>query len=149
MNAPGYALHSVCPPTLLSISSLVPVWFQYASDAHSMKYRSEMIFRSDVWRRNIPKMKHWASFWLGPTFFDAIAFKSKNRITGLEAHLVMADRTVSWLGFNRYPWCSYTKFGRHLGVEFIGLHSSSSSIYSSTLYSRPKMNVTHWNPVYR
>ena len=30
----------------------------------------------------------------------------------------MAHKAVSWLGFNRYPWCFYTKFSRHLGVEF-------------------------------
>ena len=45
----------------------------------------------------------------------------KNRTTGPEAHLVRADRAVSRLGLNRYLWCSYTEFGQHLGVEFIGL----------------------------
>ena len=47
--------------------------------------------------------------------------KIKNRTTGLESRLAMADRAVSRLGLNRYPWCSYTGFGQRLGVEHIGV----------------------------
>ena len=45
----------------------------------------------------------------------------ENWTTGPEAHLVMADRPVSRLGFNQYPWSSYTELVQYLGVEFIGL----------------------------
>ena len=71
---------------------------------------------------------------------------NKNRTTGPEVHLVMADRTVRLFDFNRYPWCSYTKFGDGCGIHW---SSSSSSTDSSSPYCRPKMNVTHSNPVYK
>ena len=61
------------------------------------------------------------------------------------------DLTWSWpiepLGFNRYPWCSYTKFDQHLRVEFMGLAVHLVQ-YSPTSYSRPTMYLTHSNPVY-
>ena len=47
--------------------------------------------------------------------------RHKNKTTGPEVHLVMTDKAVSRLGFNRYPWCSYTEVGQHLGVQFVGL----------------------------
>ena len=71
-----------------------------------------------AWPNDLRKFSQWT----GPNRC-AINFLAcvKNKTTGLESHLVMGARAVSRLSFNRYPWCFYTKFGRHLGVEFMGL----------------------------
>ena len=56
----------------------------------------------------------------------------KNRVTGSESHLLMSDKAVSRRGLNCYPYCPYTEFDQHLGVEFTGLLLRLHSTYSST-----------------
>ena len=52
---------------------------------------------------------------------SAVATDEKKMTTNPGAHLVMTDKANSRLGLNHYPSCSYTQFGPHLAVEFIGL----------------------------
>ena len=71
-----------------------------------------------MWRRN--RVGRFLTTVQVCTRYQLVSY-SEDWTTGPEAHLVIADRAVSGLGFNRYPGSYYTEFDQTLDVERIGL----------------------------